>query len=417
MKITHTKTSHYTLNIGHTTQFKTIKLQITFNNALQEETVTARALLPYMMKAITKHYKRRKDIQEHLENLYSASFQAGVKKVGLSQEIAFDLTLIDDSYVNPSKPLLEQGFAFLYEVLFQPDFTEKIFLEEKRLLQEYFISIYNNKMRYAMNELHHNMYQGQPYHLQPLGRLEDLESMTLQHIKDAYQSMLKHDTININVVGDVSEAVIKEYIDTYLPFQSNQTPLTLLDTSKRLIQEVNTIVETQDVMQGKFVLGYQLPAYYGTDNYYKAVVFNTLLGGNPESLLFKRIREELNKVYFIGSSYDQYKGSLYIYGGINPEEYDMVIQEISTIIESIKRNDYPKHRLEIAKKTLINGLIESFDSPGSLASRVNHLSLFHKTFDPEQLIQKIQTITELDIQKMASVLQLDTTFFLRGEES
>lgn len=415
MKITHKKQSHYNLNLGYTEQFKTIKIQITCNNTLQEDTVTKRALLPYIMKATTKKYPHRADIQEHLEELYNASFSAGVKKVGLCHELSFDLTLIDDTYVQSEQSLLEQGFAFLHEVFFQPQFTEKIFFEEKRLLDEYFISIYNNKMRYAMLQLHDAMHQGSPYALQPLGNHKDLKEITLQDIIDTYHKMLQEDVININVIGHVDEDIINDYIATYMPLKGSKTTLNLIDRTARNVDEPRHIVETQDVMQGKFVLGYQFPAYYNTQEYYKAVVFNTLLGGNPESLLFKRIREEMNKVYFIGSSYDQYKGSIYIYGGINPEEYEIVVAEIEAVIQSIQQNTYPKHRLDIAKKVLINGLIESFDSPGAIASRVNHLSLFNKTFDPDDLIKKIQAVTEKDVREIATKMTLDTTFFLRGE--
>lgn len=417
MHITHNNNTVYRVNIGQTEKFKTVKIQLTFLNDLQRETVTKRALLPYLLKAITEKYPTRKDLSIQLESMYSASFNAGVKKIGLAHEIIFDLTLIHNDYAMDSVDLLEEGFVFLNDVLFHPLFNDNIFEEEKRLLDEYFLSIYGNKMRYAVLECTNAMYQGELFLLQAMGVQEDLETLQLQDCIEAYHDMMTTDRISINIIGDVDITDINSRIERHLPFLPRTKQVTLLDTSQKPNRQVQEIIEKQDVQQGKLVLGYQFPAYYLTEDYYHAVVMNMVLGGGPESLLFKRIREQLNKVYFIGSSYDQHKGSLLIYAGINPRDFDEVRREIEKIIQQLTSQTFDDTMLSIAKKTLINGLIESFDSSSSLATRISHLSLFDKTFDSKRLISKIEQTTKEDIASISRLLKLDTIYFLRDDSN
>ena len=417
MNITHRKEPNYTLNIGQTDSFKTIKVQVVFLNDLDEKTVTNRSLVPYLLKAVTTNYPTRKDFATHLEDMYAAGFSAGVKKIGLAHEIVFDVTMIDSPYALEGEDMLEEAFALLSEVLLNPLFDTDIFDDEKRLMEEYFLGIYANKMRYTITQLQQTMYNGEPYAVQAMGIEEDVKKLTLEKCISAYRNMLKDDKIHINVVGDVNEDRVKELIRTYLPFSDRDKQIIALDKTDKPEREANHTEIVQDVQQAKLAIGYQFPVFYDSDEYYSAVVFNTLLGGGMESLLFKRIREELNKVYFIGSMYDQYKGSIMIYGGIDAKEYPTVQTEIESILAKIEEQEYSDTSLDIAKRTLINSLIESFDSSGAMASRINHLAIFDKTFDYKKLIQKVERVSKSDISALVKKVSQDVSVLLRGDSN
>jgi predicted Zn-dependent peptidase len=140
-----------------------------------------------------------------------------------------------------------------------------------------------------------------------------------------------------------------------------------------------------------------------------------MFGSGPDSLLFRRIREELNKVYFIGTMYDQYKGSMLLYAGINASDKDVVMEEIAAMIARIINKDISEQALQIAKTSLIQNLIESMDSIHSITSRIHHLAVFGKTFDQDRLIKTITDTTMDDVVAIAKKLTLDTTYLLRGE--
>lgn len=414
MKITHTPLPGAMLNVGTTDAFKTVRIQIAFQRPLDEHEVTTRAVLPYLMRAVSSKYPTRAALQIKLEDLYAASFYGSVRKIGLTHEVSFDLHLMHDRFAADAGDLFEEGFRFLEEILFHPRFDPDVFAEEVRLIDEYFLGLFGDKMRYSIRRLEETMYAGDTYRLSAMGLQERLSTVTLDDVRAAYESMMAHDAIHINVVGDVDHDRLRALVDAHLPFAVRPVHRMVIDPSHRSIDSPRIVVEEQDVSQGKLVLGYQLPAYYLSDEYYPAIVFNMVLGGGSDSLLFQRIREELNQVYFIGSSYDQYKGSLMIYCGIDSSARDLVEREIEAILNRLAAGDVPADTLAIAKTGLVQGLLESLDSNRSLIGRIHHLAMFNRTFDADKLIAAIRSVTAADVARIAAMVEADSTFFLKG---
>lgn len=415
MKIIHKQQPGYNLNVAHTTKFKTVKIQMVFSRLFQRDDVTARAMIPYLLRAVSESYPTRRDIQIKLESMYGASFHSGVKKTGLAQELTFDITFIHNDFAIDRVNLLDSIVEFLGDIIFHPRFEETIFREEKRLLEEYFLSIYDNKMRYSFQEIRKAMYADDLYQLEALGVADDLPTLRLQDVIDAYNKMLIQDVVSISVVGDVDVDNMIRLIDTNIPFLVRSNDLMPVDYRTSNRTKPQHLVQTQSIKQAKLVWGYQWPIHYLDHDYYPAIVGSMMLGGHAESILFKRIREELNKVYFIGSSYDQYKGSLYIYAGINESDYDEVQTEIQSIVSAIQTGDFSDEVLHITKTILVSNFYQSLDSSSSICARIHHLALFHRSFNPDELVAKINAVSKADIIRIATQLRLDTTFLLRGE--
>ncbi len=409
--------NNYTLNMVKTAKFKTNKVQVSFKNSLTEETVAQRAIIPYLLKAVSKKYNSREKMSAYLENMYAASFNVSVSKIAKTHGVNFDLNFINDQYTLAHETLFSDALLFLKEVLLNPLFTEEIFFEELRLLKEYFSGLYANKLKYAINRLNNVMFKDDVYRLSALGENKLLEHLTLESCISEYEKMLHNDMITITVVGDIVFDDVQKAIEKTFNFKARQQKLTLIDNDYKRPIEVNEVIETLDVKQAKLVIGYRLNVFYETTDYLKAILFNTVFGGNGESLLFKEIRDELGLVYFINSSYDPYKGVLFIVSGIAKKDYQKVLKTIDNITTKIIKQEYSDHLLEISKTLQINGLIESLDSISGLAARINRDSLFKKNFDPDSLITKISKITKDDLTLVAKKLVRDTIFFLKDDNN
>ncbi len=407
--------SNYTLNMVKTTKFKTNKVQISFKNLLSEETVAKRAVLPYLLKAVSKKYHSREKMAAYLENMYAASFNVSVSKIAKTHGINFDFTFINDQYTLNDEKLFDEALLFIKEVLFNPLFDEAIFLEELRLLDEYFSGLYANKLKYAINRLNNIMFKDDVYRLSPFGERMLLTDLTLNDCITEYESMLKNDMITITVVGDIDFNDVEAAIKTHFKFNNRTLNLPLIDPFTKPSLKVNKVIETLDVKQAKLVIGYQLNVLYDTDDYLKVIIFNTLFGGSGESLLFKEIRDKQGLVYFINSSYDPYKGVLFVVSGIAKKDYQNVLATIDEIIIKIINQDYSDELLEISKTLQINGLIESLDSISSLAARINRNSLFNKPFNPQKLGEDIAKITKDDLTFIAKKMVQDTVFLLKDD--
>jgi predicted Zn-dependent peptidase len=414
MKFTTETFNNIKVNGIQTTKFKTNRLQISFANKLSRKSAPVRALLPYILKAKTAKYQTRALLNEYLEELYATHLNVGVKKVGLSHIITFDISYIQKQYTIDNVDLTPKIMTLLNEILHNALLDEKTFLEEKRLMRDYFKDLYANKTRYSIVRLYEIMYDNELYQVPPLGTLEDLENVTYQDVIDEYHSMIHYDQKMINFVGDFDQLNLQELISQNLNLKSTLVPLTLIDQQPHLKKDVHLVKEKQRVNQAKLAIGYRINAYYNTPSYYVAIVLNMLLGGSAESLLFKDIRETKSLAYYIGSSYDAYKGSLIIYAGITEKNQELALSSINEVINQIKTSDFLDEYLNIAKKLIVNGLLASLDSNGSLLSRLTGLSMFDKTFNKQRLIDNVNGVTKEEIASLMNTLQKDTIYILGG---
>ncbi len=406
----------YILNMIKTEKFKTIRIQLSFGNELSFDSVSKRSLIPYLLKAVSKKYDTRESMSAYLENMYAARFNVGVSKIAKSHFINFDFSFINDQYTFGKESLYKISLEFLKEILNNPFFNEETFEEEKRLMREYFSGIYTNKLKYAFKEMQNNMFKDEIYRISPLGDSKSLEKVTLDECINEYNNMLKNDLITMNVVGDIEFDEIEKGIKNICVFTPREIDLVLIDKDKVENHKLNEIVEKISVKQAKLVMGYRLDVLYRDKNYYDAIIFNTLFGGSSEGLLFKEIRENMGLVYFISSSYDPYKGVLFVTSGINSSDYNKVIDTIDSIVNKIINQEYSLDLIETAKIIQINGLIESLDSNLGLASRINRDSLFKEEYNPKKLIENLNLVTKDGISEVAKKLKKDTFFLLRDDK-
>jgi len=397
-----------------TKKFKSTRIHLSFGAQFNEKTVTTRAMIPYLMKAVTQKYPNRSDLILYLESLYSAYFTASVERIGTSHLVFFDMSIIDNHYTLDQENLLEQSFEFIHEVLYNPLFKEATFLEEKRLLVEYFESIYSNKFSYAVKLLNETMFENESFKITSLGDEKYIDAITLEDVIEEYQRMIDNDNITITIVGDIDYNQVEQLVERYLPFNERSIELSYMDYETKEITEVVHKEVEQEITQAKFSLGYRLPVYYDTELYNAALVFNTLLGGSSEAMLHMRVREELGLCYYIGSNYSSHKGVCFIHSGIDPTMKETVLKETTEIIKKIQNMEYDSFLLEIAKKSNIAGIIESKDSNSSLAIRIERMSFYNKTVDFDTKIQGIKNVTKEQVSEVAKKLVLDTTLLLRG---
>ncbi|MCK5762439.1 MAG: hypothetical protein KAH16_06040, partial [Candidatus Izimaplasma sp.] len=127
----------YTLNMVKTSKFKTNRVQLSFGNDLSEETISKRTLVPYLLKAVSNKYNSREKMSAYLENMYAAHFNVGVSKIAKTHFITFDMSFINDLYTLDNELIFDEALSFFNEILFNPLFDKKLFLEEFRLMKEY----------------------------------------------------------------------------------------------------------------------------------------------------------------------------------------------------------------------------------------------------------------------------------------
>ncbi|HCZ23778.1 MAG TPA: hypothetical protein DHV05_02820 [Acholeplasmataceae bacterium] len=139
-----------------------------------------------------------------------------------------------------------------------------------------------------------------------------------------------------------------------------------------------------------------------------------ILGGYPESRLFKQIREEEGLCYDISSNYDYYKGVSVISSGIDLSKIDHALDRMKNLVEVLKKDGITDTELLHAKAYYIHQLKSSLDSQSTLTKRAFVREMLHYHESIEDKIEKIEHVTVTDVNKAASLLKLDTIYVLKG---
>lgn len=411
----------YKLTTIKSDKFKTNLISVSFQSEINRETVTKRSLLPYVMRSATEKYPSKKELNTYLESLYGASLSTTVEKRGKTHNIKFYLSLANEKFLSHSEPLLEEGIDLLKEVLLKPCFINGAFKQqvvevEKRLLKEYIESIYDDKVSYSLQKLVELMCQNESFSITSIGYVEDLEKITPEVLVETYQKMLTEDQISITVAGDINHDSVYNCFKKHLQFNVPSTNAQIIDQEDKQIEEVKVVKEEQDISQGKLNIGYRTHTRIGDEDYLPLLVFNGMFGGYAHSKLFMNVREKASLCYYCASRLDNYKGLMYVYSGIEAQNYEKAIEIIKKQLQDMVDGNFTDKEIDLAKKSLINSKLESLDQASGMMAHENLNALLSHPLTVEEWINEVNAVSVEDVKRVAAKIEEDAIFFLTGKE-
>ena len=408
-----------------TTQFKTMSFAIKFTAPLNEENAAARTVLANVLEDSTAHYSTRTQLRQALEELYGAVFYADTNKRGNEHIFTMYAESVNDEYLQSSDtPVFEQLLSLIKESLFEPNlvdgaFVEEIVNREKQTIADRIRSIYNDKTRYANKRMLELIRSGQPAAQSANGTEVTVHAVTQESLKKTYDSMLLNDTIDIYVLGDMTDEQMIERVRKQFPFAKESRKPVKLDESNQSQAKVNAkhIREQQDMKQGKLNMAYSTPVDFYHSDYPKMQMMNGVLGGFAHSKLFVNVREKESLAYYCSSSYASQYGLLYIMSGIDAEEEEKTAGLIEQQIEAMKQGDISDLEIRQTLALLSNSIRSTFDSAKGQIEIYDQYKLLDEQFSADLLIEKWQQVTKVDVQEMASSLTKEITYLLSGREA
>lgn len=411
----------YKLTSIKSDKFKTNLISVSFQSEIKRETVTSRSLLPYVLRSATEKLPSKKEINTYLESLYGASLSTTVEKRGKTHNIKFYMSLANEKFLGNREPLLEEGVELLKEVLFKPCFVNGVFKEsvlevEKRLLKEYIESIYDDKVSYSLQKLVKIMCKNESFSISSIGYADDLETITPASLVETYQQMLTEDQVSITVVGDVDHENVYQIFKKHIQFNQPTKNVQIIDHESKEINNVEIVKEEQDIAQGKLNIGYRTDTRIGDKDYLSLLVFNGMFGGYAHSKLFMNVREKASLCYYCASRLDNYKGLMYVYSGIEVQNYQKALDIIALQLKDMQDGNFTDKEMDLAKKSLINSKLESLDQASGMMAHETLNALLPQPLTVEEWIAEVNSVTADDVKRVAMKIKEDTIFFLSGKE-
>lgn len=409
------------LHMIKTNKFKTNLLSVFLTTPLLKETITKEALIGSVLRRGCKTMPTTEQISINLEEMYGASFDCGIEKIGDNHVLKFYLETINDEFLPQEENMLKKSIDTILEIVFEPlsengEFKKEYVKTEKENLKQIIEGKIDNKAKYAQDRCIEEMYNGKPYGLYKFGYVEDLEKITSKELYEYYKKMIKECKIDIFISGKIDTTETKEMVEKNANITNLQGRKILINKEQKLdnVEEPKIIEEKLDVTQGKLVLGLNIPDT-SLDEKYVAMMYNTILGGGANSKLFQNVREKASLAYTAGSSYIRQKDNILIRAGIEIANYNKALDIIKKQIEDMKNGEFTKKDLEDAKQNIISAIKFIPDEQDTQITYYFGQVIAGSNVSFEEYIKRIESITKEQIVNLAKKININTIYFLTNK--
>lgn len=408
-----------------TNKFKTNLMAVFITLPLNRERITFDTVIPAVLKRGTKELKTQEEISKKLENMYGASFDCGIEKIGDNHVIKFYLESLNDNFVpeDSKQNVSRESIDLLLDIILDPltennKFKDEYVEAEKNNIKLLIESKIDNKDQYALNRCIEEMYKDKPYGLYKFGYTEDLDKINSQNLYDYYNELINASKIDIFVSGELKKEDIvdivknNENIKKLKEREANYIVNNEQTEDKENVQE-KEVEEKKDVAQGKLVIGLdvELTDY---NSKFPVSLYNVILGESATSKLFQNVREKASLAYSARSNYVRQKNNIYIRCGIEIENYDKALKIIKEQLEDMKNGEFTEEDLVNSKKYMISGIQAAQDEQDSEITYYigQELSGMLTTF--EEYETKINEVKLEDVKNVGSKVKINTIYFLRN---
>lgn len=407
------------LHVIKTKKFKTNLLSLYMQRPLVEEEVTKNALLSMVLARGTTNYPTSRALAKALENLYGASLGCDVTKKGERNILHFRMQLVNEKYID-DKGVLKKGIKILNEMINQPllegdGFNSQFVEQEKANLAEKIEGRKNDKMTYAYERCIEEMCEGERFSLYKYGNTRDLKNIDRKSLYEHYKTVMETSPVDICFVGDMEEDKVKEMIVEGLDLEIKEPIQIEREKIDFKVDKVKTVTDEMNVSQGKLSLGYRTNIPYESELYIPLVLYSGVLGGGPNSKLFKNVREKESLCYYIFSRIEKFKSLLLISSGIEFSSFDQAVDLIGKQIKDMNAGNFTLEDMENAKKSLMTSIRSMTDSPAVLADFYYTQVISKNMENIEEMINKIENTSKEAVIAAGRGIDLDTIYFLKNK--
>lgn len=411
------------LHCIETDKFKTNLLAMFITLPLTRENITFNSVIPAVLKRGTAILKTQEEISRKLENMYGATFDCGIEKIGDNHVIKFYLEALNDNFIpkEANQNLLKESVELLLDIILNPlvendAFKSEYVNSEKENIKVLIESKIDNKDAYAFNRCIEEMYKGKPYGLYKYGYIEDLDKIDEKNLYKYYKNLIANSKIDIFISGALNAEKTAEIVE------ENENIKRLLEREAKCIlsgekslenKETKTIEEKMDITQGKLVIGLDVDNI-GPEDKFKVAIYNVILGESATSKLFQNVREKASLAYTARSNYIRQKSNIYIRCGIEIDNYEKAVKIIKEQLEDMKNGKFTEEDIKNAKKYMTSGIESIQDEQDSEITYYLGQELSQKLITFKEYAEKIEAVTMQDVKDVANNININTIYFLRN---
>ena len=416
-----TVTDGISLSVIESDKFKAGVITFSLSLPLSKPVVAHNLILSGMLRRGTISYPTMADINRRLDELYGSYVE--VKSVHLGNDLSLVLTaeVLDNKYIPDGTDALGGVIDLIAEILLSPAFLqsasgERLLDQERRIVSDNLRAEINNTRVYAVRRCSELM-RGENSPYPTVSELKDLvANATLEEIKAAREELITTSPLEVFYIGATPTEEIKEKILSAFSghkFAIDLRANTVTPLSRECFAESS---EKMPVSQSKLTMGFSTRACISKDNNdcYAALMLNEIFGGSASSKLFLNVREKMSLCYYCSSSFSIYTGVITVASGIEADKLAIVKRAILDQLCEIQNGNISDAELTAARKSILHGYRQLYDSPFDLQSFYSARMAFGINDSIEECTAKLMKVSREDVIDIAKRISLDALFFIEG---
>ena len=400
-----------------TEKFKTSCISVSMALPMDER-MAANSLLVYLLKRSCKAYPELSLLNGRLDELYGAILGAGVSKNGEAQVLTLSITSLADKFALDDESIQLEAAQLLSDIIFKPNvkngsFGAEALATEKRLLIQRIEEELNDKRSYAFNKCISHMCHNEAFGKDKYGTIEEIQSVKVSDVYEAWKNMLSTAVFQITVVGAADEEKVAAIFEkAFADIERN--PATLETVFIQRSRRFDRFEEKFPVNQGKLVIGFRAGMSHRRDNIFAVTVMNDIFGMGTYSKLFMNIREKMSLAYYCWSRLIASKGIVLVESGIDTDKEKKVSAEVLSQLSDLRSGKTDPEVLESSKRALREK--HTFTTPEGILGWYSSQVTSDEIMTPEEVVSGIEQVTMEDVCAAAKKLSIDTIFMLSAQE-
>ncbi|MBW2016693.1 MAG: insulinase family protein [Deltaproteobacteria bacterium] len=283
----------------------------------------------------------------------------------------------------------KKGLSLLGEVLTRPRFDSEILDVARNRILTALKRQGGNARAVSSREARIWHFKGHPYGRDPLLALKTLPRITREDLRRFLETYFTPSNMVVTVAGDIGrERVVKDMEDFLKEFPKNAPPVRKLGTPEET-PPVLALIHKPGQVQSQVIM--MLPGVRRINpDYWKINLLMDVFGGS-DSLLYKRLRDDLGLVY-AAAFFETYRweaGMLMGYIGCKGDKTSRAVEETIRIMESL-RSKIPEQDVEQKRLDILNSFVFNVDSPTALVEVYGRYQL---RGEPLDTLERIQDVT------------------------
>ena len=230
------------------------------------------------------------------------------------------------------------------------------------------------------------------------GAYDGLDSSMLL---DFYKKMYSASNGLILVAGKFDDSLYAELEKEFgsLPIGENYRSSQRVTTSKA----EKVYEEKEGAIQSGIRIGKVLDLTFGSDEFFKLQILNTILGGYFGSRLMSNVREDKGYTYGIGSAIATMEDAMFFFISteVGTDVTNAALKEVYFELDRLREELVPDEELEMVKNYILGSMLKSSDGPFSMADK--YKSVYFKGEDLSFYDRYISMINNVTSEELFAV--------------